>query len=158
MHATTEIKYSFWHVLVYLGLCLKGLFKSILYVGFIPTLPVKQAHSAATLKISHQVAARVNFMARAMRIGLHEESANLLEMQIKLRRIFAFREGFVPFVSWRDYEMMLLIEQPKLSAYELYFILSLWDENTIYPKWADLPPEMRNDLSRSFTNIFVNYE
>ena len=158
MKNPSELNFGLWQWLQYLTLCLKGLWRTVAYVGAVPTLPVRHQHNSASLKKAYLFASRINFMVSSTRFGLQSNAHDLHIVQAKLKNIFAFREGFLPFISLNDFRVLLALEQSKTSPYELYYMLTVWDEDTVYPKWADLPPEIKSRLTQTLANTFVTFD
>lgn len=139
-------------------LTITGGLRLLLNLGIIPTLPLRSAHNKESLKKAYIVGSRINFMINATRFGLQTSANDLGLIQNRLKNIFAFREGYSFGLRLHDYRLLGFLEADRLVPYELYFALSQWDTDTVYPKWADLPPEIRSRLTREMSSNFVVFD
>lgn len=158
MKLLAQTKLSFIDILIYVFLTITGFTRLMLNLGTIPTLPVRSNHNKEALKKAYVVGARINFMINATRFGLQSSAKELDVIQNRLRNVFAFREGYSTGLRLIDYRLLGFLEQDKCTPYELYYALKQWDTNTVYPKWADLPPEIRARLTREMSSNFVVYD
>ena len=153
-----ETKLGLWDILNFVCLNVCGCLRFMYVLGVIPTLPVRSRHNKESLKKAYQIAAKINFMLCATRFGLQTRARDLEIIQNRLKNIFAFREGYSFGLKLRDYRLLVLLENERPAAFQLYFVLTQWDTDTKYPRWADLPPEVRNRLSREMSSNFVVFD
>ena len=158
MKLLAQTKLTFIDILIYTCLSVMGFVRLMLNFGTIPTLPIRSNHNKEALKKAYVVGSRINFMINATRFGLQSNAEELSIIQNRLRNIFAFREGYSFGLRLIDYRLLGFLEEDKCSPYELYYALKQWDTNTVYPKWADLPSEIRARLTREMSSNFVVYD
>lgn len=153
-----EKKLGFWDILDFICLNVCGCLRLMVHMGVIPTLPHRKGHSKESLKQAYKVAARINFMIYATLFGLQTDAKALERLHNRLRNIYSFREGYSYGLKLRDYRLLKLLNEENPAAFQLYFVLTQWDTETKYPKWPDLPIEVRNRMSREMSSNFVVFD